>query len=138
MLVPEILIEVAKALVTILYFLYVLFSFPGSTCLWKWCLDFRSFATLIIKLLCKMLYLLEFYQYLLSSSMDKTVRLWHMSSNSCLKVFSHSDYGKLKSCLMISHSLLSFSFFLFLPFLVFWLTDFAYVAMMFLDFGFMQ
>ncbi|KAJ8505254.1 hypothetical protein OPV22_006140 [Ensete ventricosum] len=31
-------------------------------------------------------------QYLLSSSMDKTVRLWHMSSNSCLKVFSHSDY----------------------------------------------
>ncbi|CAL9086939.1 unnamed protein product [Musa textilis] len=31
-------------------------------------------------------------QYLLSSSMDKTVRLWDMSSNSCLKVFSHSDY----------------------------------------------
>ncbi|CAN6461854.1 unnamed protein product [Victoria cruziana] len=31
-------------------------------------------------------------QYLLSSSMDKTVRLWHMSSNSCLKMFSHSDY----------------------------------------------
>ncbi|CAL9163716.1 uncharacterized protein LOC103979842 [Musa acuminata AAA Group] len=31
-------------------------------------------------------------QYLLSSSMDKTVRLWHMSNNSCLKVFSHSDY----------------------------------------------
>ncbi|MQL93544.1 hypothetical protein Taro_026196, partial [Colocasia esculenta] len=31
-------------------------------------------------------------EYLLSSSMDKTVRLWHMSSNSCLKVFSHSDY----------------------------------------------
>ncbi|XP_038972858.1 WD repeat-containing protein 44-like [Phoenix dactylifera] len=31
-------------------------------------------------------------QYLLSSSMDKTVRLWHMSSNSCLKTFSHSDY----------------------------------------------
>lgn len=31
-------------------------------------------------------------QYLLSSSMDKTVRLWHLSSNSCLKVFSHSDY----------------------------------------------
>ncbi|KAL0913542.1 hypothetical protein M5K25_017007 [Dendrobium thyrsiflorum] len=31
-------------------------------------------------------------QYLLSSSMDKTVRLWHMSSISCLKIFSHSDY----------------------------------------------
>ncbi|WOK94840.1 hypothetical protein Cni_G03545 [Canna indica] len=31
-------------------------------------------------------------QYLLSSSMDKTVRLWHMSSSSCLKIFSHSDY----------------------------------------------
>jgi WD40 repeat protein len=31
-------------------------------------------------------------QHLLSSSMDKTVRLWHLSSNACLKVFSHSDY----------------------------------------------
>ncbi|URE05857.1 WD-40 repeat family protein [Musa troglodytarum] len=31
-------------------------------------------------------------QYLLSSSMDKTVRLWHMSSNSCLKTFTHTDY----------------------------------------------
>ncbi|KAJ3680336.1 hypothetical protein LUZ60_016614 [Juncus effusus] len=31
-------------------------------------------------------------QYLLSSSMDKTVRLWHMESNTCLKMFSHSDY----------------------------------------------
>ncbi|XP_072988843.1 uncharacterized protein [Typha latifolia] len=31
-------------------------------------------------------------QYLLSSSMDKTVRLWHMSSKSCLKIFSHSDF----------------------------------------------
>ncbi|KAK1289068.1 hypothetical protein QJS10_CPB18g01466 [Acorus calamus] len=29
---------------------------------------------------------------LLSSSMDKTVRLWNMSSSSCLKIFSHSDY----------------------------------------------
>ncbi|CDY14324.1 BnaA10g07310D [Brassica napus] len=31
-------------------------------------------------------------QNLLSSSMDKTVRLWDLSSKSCLKVFSHSDY----------------------------------------------
>ncbi|GMP65732.1 hypothetical protein CsSME_00026410 [Camellia sinensis var. sinensis] len=31
-------------------------------------------------------------QHLLSSSMDKTVRLWHLSSKSCLKVFSHSDF----------------------------------------------
>ncbi|KAL6911880.1 hypothetical protein ACP4OV_000685 [Aristida adscensionis] len=31
-------------------------------------------------------------QYLLSSSMDKTVRLWHMSSTYCLKTFSHTDY----------------------------------------------
>ncbi|KAM0884238.1 hypothetical protein ACQ4PT_031101 [Festuca glaucescens] len=31
-------------------------------------------------------------QYLLSSSMDKTVKLWHMSSLSCLKTFSHCDY----------------------------------------------
>ncbi|GAB2230751.1 hypothetical protein Droror1_Dr00015037 [Drosera rotundifolia] len=31
-------------------------------------------------------------QLLLSSSIDKTVRLWSLSSKSCLKVFSHSDY----------------------------------------------
>ncbi|GAB2258025.1 hypothetical protein Droror1_Dr00014185 [Drosera rotundifolia] len=31
-------------------------------------------------------------QLLLSSSMDKTVRLWNLSSKTCLKVFSHSDY----------------------------------------------
>ncbi|KAL7216832.1 hypothetical protein ACSBR1_028703 [Camellia fascicularis] len=31
-------------------------------------------------------------QHLLSSSMDKTVRLWHLSNKSCLKVFSHSDF----------------------------------------------
>ena len=33
------------------------------------------------------------YQQLLSSSMDKTVRLWELSSKTCLKIFSHSDYG---------------------------------------------
>ncbi|KAJ0264153.1 Uncharacterized protein HA466_0025550 [Hirschfeldia incana] len=31
-------------------------------------------------------------QQLLSASMDKTVRLWSLSSHTCLKVFSHSDY----------------------------------------------
>ncbi|KAM0010811.1 putative transcription factor WD40-like family [Helianthus debilis subsp. tardiflorus] len=31
-------------------------------------------------------------QHLLSSSMDKTVRLWHLSNKSCLKIFSHNDY----------------------------------------------
>ncbi|XP_073299425.1 uncharacterized protein [Primulina huaijiensis] len=31
-------------------------------------------------------------QQLLSSSMDKTVRLWDLSSKSCLKIFSHSDF----------------------------------------------
>ncbi|XWS52034.1 hypothetical protein CRYUN_Cryun11dG0032600 [Craigia yunnanensis] len=31
-------------------------------------------------------------QQLLSSSMDKTVRLWDLTSKSCLRIFSHSDY----------------------------------------------
>ncbi|KAI5057099.1 hypothetical protein GOP47_0027114 [Adiantum capillus-veneris] len=31
-------------------------------------------------------------QSLLSSSMDKTVRLWNISSKSCLKIFTHNDY----------------------------------------------
>ena len=31
-------------------------------------------------------------QFLLSSSMDKTVRLWHISMNECLRVFSHTDF----------------------------------------------
>eukprot|EP00250_Pteridium_aquilinum_P016752 c23276_g3_i1 orf=240-3296(-) len=31
-------------------------------------------------------------QYLLSSSMDKTVRLWNVSSKACLKLFTHNDY----------------------------------------------
>ncbi|XP_019415404.1 PREDICTED: WD repeat-containing protein 44-like [Lupinus angustifolius] len=30
--------------------------------------------------------------YLLSSSEDKTVRLWHMKHENCLKIFSHSNY----------------------------------------------
>ncbi|XP_043691575.1 WD repeat-containing protein 44-like [Telopea speciosissima] len=31
-------------------------------------------------------------QQLLSSSMDKTVRLWDMESKTCLRVFAHNDY----------------------------------------------
>ncbi|KAM7526335.1 hypothetical protein LguiA_016237 [Lonicera macranthoides] len=31
-------------------------------------------------------------ELLLSSSMDKTVRLWNMESQDCLKMFAHSDY----------------------------------------------
>ncbi|KAF5190111.1 Wd repeat-containing protein [Thalictrum thalictroides] len=31
-------------------------------------------------------------QQLLSSSMDKTVRLWDMASKTCLKLFAHNDY----------------------------------------------
>lgn len=36
-------------------------------------------------------------QLLLSSSMDKTVRLWDMESKSCLKVFAHNDYGEMSN-----------------------------------------
>ncbi|KAK9791592.1 hypothetical protein WJX73_008422 [Symbiochloris irregularis] len=31
-------------------------------------------------------------QFLLSASMDKTVRLWHFSMNDCLRVFRHTDF----------------------------------------------
>uniref|UniRef100_A0A0D9ZSH6 Anaphase-promoting complex subunit 4 WD40 domain-containing protein n=1 Tax=Oryza glumipatula TaxID=40148 RepID=A0A0D9ZSH6_9ORYZ len=31
-------------------------------------------------------------QYLLSSSMDKTVKLWDITTSTCLKTFSHTDY----------------------------------------------
>ena len=34
-------------------------------------------------------------QLLLSSSMDKTVRLWDMETKSCLKLFAHNDYGQM-------------------------------------------
>eukprot|EP00850_Spirogloea_muscicola_P004768 SM000021S06401 [mRNA] locus=s21:40363:45979:+ [translate_table: standard] len=33
-------------------------------------------------------------KFLLSSSMDKTVRLWHIGLDTCLRVFHHNDYGK--------------------------------------------
>lgn len=31
-------------------------------------------------------------QFLLSASMDKTVRLWHVTMDQCLRVFKHSDF----------------------------------------------
>lgn len=41
------------------------------------------------------------FQQLLSASMDKTVRLWDLSSKSCLKIFSHSDYGNCLHTLLL-------------------------------------
>lgn len=38
-------------------------------------------------------FLLVSLQCLLSSSVDKTVRLWRVGVDQCLKVFQHSDYG---------------------------------------------
>lgn len=35
---------------------------------------------------------LEQNNFLLSSSMDKTVRLWHVSRNECLCAFQHLDF----------------------------------------------
>jgi hypothetical protein len=46
-------------------------------------------------------------QCLLSSSKDKTVRLWQVGCDQCLNVFHHNDYGKyekqnfLSLCLVI-------------------------------------
>ena len=34
-------------------------------------------------------------QFLLSSSVDKTVRMWQVGCDHCLRVFSHSNYGEL-------------------------------------------
>lgn len=41
-------------------------------------------------------------QLLLSSSMDKTVRLWDLETKTCLKFFAHNDYGII-SQLFLSH-----------------------------------
>lgn len=55
-------------------------------------------------------------QYLLSSSIDKTVRLWQVGFNGCLKVFSHNNYGECLVSLVrcnISSSWLLNSFYFF-------------------------
>lgn len=46
-----------------------------------------NFLILII-LLCSM-------QLLLSSSVDKTVRLWQLGCDTCLRVYCHNNYGRL-------------------------------------------
>ncbi|KAL3636864.1 hypothetical protein CASFOL_019163 [Castilleja foliolosa] len=53
---------------------------------WSKSQNFSQALGMSLTLLCK------YPQQLLSSSMDKTVRLWDFSSKSCLKIFSHSDY----------------------------------------------
>lgn len=45
-------------------------------------------------------------QYILSSSKDKTVRLWHVGSNNCLKVFCHINYGIYIFFLFLQYSVL--------------------------------
>lgn len=37
-------------------------------------------------------------QFLLSSSVDKTVRLWQVGCDRCLRVFSHNNYGEPADC----------------------------------------
>lgn len=51
-------------------------------------------------------------QFLLSSSVDNTVRLWQVGSEQCLKVFSHNDYGVLFYLICVSLVILL----IFLPF----------------------
>jgi len=52
----------------------------------------------------------EYTQLLLSSSMDKTVRLWDIETQSCLKLFAHNDYGKKGNIFQFSNSLNFISF----------------------------
>lgn len=44
-------------------------------------------------------------QYLLSSSADKTVRLWRIGSDHCLRVFPHSNYGEF--CVLLINIILA-------------------------------
>lgn len=39
--------------------------------------------------------------------MDKTVRLWDLESKSCIKVFAHSDYGKITIPFHLVHVVVS-------------------------------
>lgn len=41
------------------------------------------------------MHILNYVQLLLSSSMDKTVRLWDIETKDCLKMFAHNDYGEM-------------------------------------------
>lgn len=42
-------------------------------------------------------------QQLLSSSMDKTVRLWDIETQTCLKMFAHNDYGEIPRYIVATH-----------------------------------
>lgn len=41
---------------------------------------------------------------LLSSSMDKTVRMWDLETKSCLKIFTHNDYGEMPNYTAVTQS----------------------------------
>lgn len=49
------------------------------------------------------------WQHLLSSSVDKSVRLWRVGHDGCLKVFFHSNYGSCLAVLLILPHVSSFS-----------------------------
>lgn len=58
----------------------------------------------LLLLFCEILFVSKWdfwLQDLLSSSMDKTIRLWRADSDECLAVFHHSNYGKDSSLLSI-------------------------------------
>lgn len=42
--------------------------------------------------------------FLLSSSMDKTVRLWHISRSECLCTFKHKDFGSFPIAAVIARA----------------------------------
>lgn len=51
-------------------------------------LIFAIATNFFIIILCSM-------QLLLSSSVDKTVRLWQLGCDTCLRVYCHNNYGRL-------------------------------------------
>lgn len=70
-----------------------------------------SFPILTTGILIRNLIILHGLQLLLSSSMDKTVRLWDMDTRSCLKLFAHNDYGKLLQHMNTLHNSVIISYF---------------------------